>query len=48
VAGIDLSTQCFSHGQLHVALTHVTSKQNMFVLTPNQAEVINVIHKEIL
>jgi PIF1 helicase. len=46
-AGIDLTTQCFSHGQLYVALSCVTSKQNMFILTHNQEEVINVVHKEI-
>ena len=40
VAGIDLTMQCFSQGQLFVALSHVTSKQNMFVFTRNQAEVI--------
>ena len=49
VAGIDLTTQCLSHGQLYVALSRVTSKQNtrMFVFTCNLAEVINVIYKEI-
>ena len=47
VARIDLSTRCFSHGQLYVALSCVTSKQSMFVFTRNQAEVINVIYKEI-
>jgi len=26
VAGIDLTTQCFSHGQLYVTLSRVTSK----------------------
>jgi len=29
VAGIDLSVQCFSHGQLYVALPRVTSKFNL-------------------
>ena len=47
VAGIDLTTQCSSHGQLYVALSRVTSKYNMFVFTRNQTEVINVIYKEI-
>ena len=46
VAGIDLTTQCFSHGQLYVVLSGVTSKQNMFVFTRNKAEVINVVYKE--
>ena len=26
VAGVDLTTQCFSHGQLYVAQSRVTSK----------------------
>jgi len=47
VAGIDLTTQCFPHGQLYVSLSRVTSKQNMFIFTRNQAEVINVVYKEI-
>ena len=47
VAGIDLTTQYVSHGKLYVALTCVTSNQNMFVFAHNQAQVINVVYKEI-
>ena len=43
----ELPFQCFSHGQLYVALLRVASKQNMFAFTCNQAEAINVIYKEI-
>ena len=41
VARIDLITQYY------VALSRVTSKQNMLVFTRNQAQVINVTYKEI-
>ena len=44
---IDLTTQCFSHGQCFVSLSRITSKQNVFVFTRNQAEVFNVVYKEI-
>ena len=43
VAGTDLTIQCFSHRQLYVALSRVASKQNVFVFTCNQAEVINAV-----
>lgn len=35
VAGIDLSTHCFSHGQLYVAASRVGSAKNLFVLAPD-------------
>ena len=43
VAGIDVTTLCFSHG-----LSRVTSKQNVFVFTRKQAKVINVVYKEMI
>ena len=47
VAGIDLSVQCFSHGQLYVTLSRVTSKFNLFIFSPDPKKVDNVVYKEI-
>jgi ATP-dependent exoDNAse (exonuclease V) alpha subunit len=47
VAGIDLSVQCFSHGQLYVTLSRVTSKFNLYIFAPDPEKVDNVVYKEI-
>ena len=47
VVGIDLTTPCFSHGQLYVAFSRVSSPNNLFVLAPNE-KTENVVYKEVL
>ncbi|KAF0732542.1 ATP-dependent DNA helicase PIF6-like, partial [Aphis craccivora] len=47
VAGIDLSVQCFFHGQLYVALSRVTSKFNLYIFAPDPEKVDNVVYKGI-
>lgn len=34
VVRINLNVQCFSHGPLYVALSHVTSKSNLHMFAP--------------
>ncbi|XP_060863449.1 ATP-dependent DNA helicase pif1-like [Metopolophium dirhodum] len=47
VAEIDLSVQCFSHGQLYVTLSRVTSKFNLYIFAPDPEKVDNIVYKEI-
>jgi hypothetical protein len=35
IAGIDLRTPCFSHGQLYVACSRVGKEDNLFILAPD-------------
>jgi len=47
VVGIELSTPCFSHGQLYVACSRVGCSANMFIFTPNNCTK-NVVYPEAL
>ena len=49
--GIDLRVPVFSHGQLHIALSHCTSSTRIKVLFPEHSDTTatkNIVYKEIL
>lgn len=47
VAGIHLGTPCFSHGQLYVACSRVSSARNLYVLAENNRS-YNIVYRSIL
>ncbi|KAL0867452.1 hypothetical protein ABMA27_008239 [Loxostege sticticalis] len=47
IAGIHLATPCFSHGQLYVGCSRVSSAQNLHVLAENTKS-YNVVYRSVL
>lgn len=46
VAGADLSVNCFSHNQLYVALSRVSTLSNLYALIPDYTS--NAVYREAL
>ena len=47
ITGLELTSPCFSHGQLYVGCSRVGSQQNLFVLAPDNMTT-NVVYPEAL
>ncbi|XP_044591485.1 ATP-dependent DNA helicase PIF6-like [Cotesia glomerata] len=47
LAGVDLQSDCFSHGQFYVACSRVSSYEDLIILQPEK-RTKNVVYKEVL
>ena len=47
IAGIDLRTPCFSHGQLYVSCSRAGKEENLFILAPD-GKANNVVYHRAL
>lgn len=47
VTGVDLQNECFSHGQLYVACSRVSSHTNLFLHAP-EGRTSNIVYTEVL
>lgn len=47
VAGLNLETPCFSHGQLYVACSRVPSGKNLYIFTPT-GKTANIVYRSVL
>ena len=47
VVGLDLETECFSHGQLYVGFSRARDENQLYILA-NNGMTRNVVYKEVL